>query len=251
VLTVMSQNICRGGQDRWSGLARIIRAVDPDILLLQEAKDFGRPERMKTVKEDLPGLKFHLAPSQVGGNVVAWRPDRLKRVVWETHLSGAVLYGFGTATFRMDELDVPLSVISAHLTPYSAAAAAQEAQVMIARLYRNNGLGLLGGDINHLPVSPDLDPDPDWSSVPPYNRSSRTIAGSRWTGDRIVGETLGQGDLVDVAACLAEQHGDFTLCGPTGIHGGIRVDQFRVTRALAPGGGVSAVSRRARPAGYR
>ncbi|RFS81453.1 hypothetical protein D0T12_31375 [Actinomadura spongiicola] len=49
------------------------------------------------------------------------------------------------------EVRVPLTAISAHLNPYSVLAAAPEAQLLAARLYRYGGMGVIGSDINHIP----------------------------------------------------------------------------------------------------
>src|SRR3569833_2199886 len=249
----MSQNICRGGdrdiygrpEDRWSKMSAIIREIDPHILLLQEAWGFAKT---------LPGMRMLIAPSRTGCNIGAYREDtlRLAKPRWETHLGYLTAYGFGIAAFALPgmtaapanvqdriarpEGELRLAVTSVHLTPYSAAAAAQEAQLLLSRSYRHDAIGLLGGDINHLPADPEFDPDPDWSKVPEYNVGSRTNPSEPdepIAGDRIVGRTLRQGQMTDVALHLAKKNNDRSLCAPTG-HGGIRVDQFHVTPALVP-----------------
>lgn len=246
-LTIKSWNICRGGnQDpygrpdpRWPGIAERLREDDPDVIFFQEAGAFRNPERLAAVKRDFPGMDVLIPPtprptSSVAGNAIAYRVDLLSLKYWDIGLSTATMYGFGVATFAVPGLAVPLSLSSVHLTPYSALVAAGEAQVILARLFRNGGVGLLGGDINHLPASPEFDPDPDWEAVPSYNRSSRALVGGPpYEGNRIVGQTLQLGDLVDVAPLMAERLGDRTLCRPT-ARGGIRVDAFHATPALAP-----------------
>src|SRR5699024_3668192 len=79
------------------------------------------------------------------------------------------------------------------------------------------------------------DPVPDPYEIPPYNRSARWEQGSdgAWRPNRIVGETLHRGGLVDVAPLLADRTNDKTLLEATG-HGRCRVDQFWVTPPLAP-----------------
>jgi len=90
------------------------------------------------------------------------------------------------------------------------------------------------GDVNHFPVG---DPPPDWSRIPPYNLSSRTLPplepGGPPRPNTIVGETLRQGGLIDVAAHLADRRGDAVLRGPTG-KGLVRVDQIHVAPPLLP-----------------
>jgi endonuclease/exonuclease/phosphatase family metal-dependent hydrolase len=129
---------------------------------------------------------------------------------------------------------VPLVVISTHLTPYSADQAACEAQLLAARVYRHGGLGLIAGDINHPAFD---DEEPDWSKVKPYNRSARCArrtGNEPWRSNRIVGQTLRDAELTDIAAHLADQRGEDSLRAPTGKAGLLRVDQVHVTPALVP-----------------
>src|SRR5258708_31545932 len=55
-----------------------------------------------------------------------------------------------------------------------------------------------------------------------------------WRADTIVGQTLRDGDLTDVAAYLADARDDIALRVPTGKAGLIRTDQIHVTPALVP-----------------
>lgn len=78
----------------------------------------------------------------------------------------------------------------------------------------------LGGDVNHCPILLDGEPEPDCQAVQPYNPSSRclrrTSTDEPWRGDQIVGMTLRDGDLVDVAAYVAADRKDLGLLAPTG-----------------------------------
>ncbi|MFI0485724.1 hypothetical protein [Actinomadura sp. 9N215] len=247
-LIVMSLNARYGGRwdgegradDRWAPLADLIADVRPHALLWQELTDWGRDPRWQAAAEqELErrgwGLRFLVAPSQVDFHTaVAYRPDRLARRHFETKYSHLTENGYGVAVLA--DRDAPdddpgLTVISAHLTAYSAQAASIEAQRMIARLHRYGGRGVLGGDINHMPVG---DAEPDWDAVEPYNRSARCLPrrspDEPWRGNRIVGEVLGVA-LTDVAAHLADTTGRLELRAPTAT-GGLRVDQFHVTKNL-------------------
>lgn len=244
MIRVMSLNVQRGGvrdadgggEDRWPGLAGLITAVGPDVVVLQEVggweSDLARQHAR--AEADL-GMRIHLRPSvnSAGGTAIAHRHG-LRWVATETQYATRMLHGFTHVCLDVG-LAWPLVVISAHLTPYSAQAAAQELQVIIGRAYRYGGLAVIGGDMNHVPLA---DPEPDWSRARPYNRSARThavaVSGERPRGDRIVAATARQGDLTDVAAHLAETHGDPSLRAPTGHHGGLRVDWFLTTPALRP-----------------
>lgn len=56
----------------------------------------------------------------------------------------------------------------------------------------------------------------------------------RWTSNLLVGQVLRNAGMVDVAAYLADQRDEPALRAPTGVHGGVRVDQAHVTAALVP-----------------
>ncbi|MFI0406559.1 hypothetical protein [Actinomadura sp. 3N508] len=249
-LTVMSLNFKYAGRTdsdgrpdpRWPDQVDIIRKVDPHILLGQEAHGWEADPRLQADAEHDLGMRAHVAPSKSGAHtVVMHRPDVLRWRHWETKYARESRHGFGVAVFDViadPKMKVPLTVISAHLHPSSAQKAATEAQVLIERLYRYGGMGLLGGDINHLGPA---DTDPDWSTVPPYNRSSRcyrrAVPDGPWLGNPLVALTLADGDLYDVAELIADREGDEAadkeLLAPTGHNGGVRTDQFWVTDNMA------------------
>ncbi|MFF5264645.1 hypothetical protein ACFY4C_37455 [Actinomadura viridis] len=245
----MSLNTQYGGQfdadgrpqRRWPAIADLITTVRPHIGLFQELTGWGRDPRLQAGAErDLQKrgwpMRFKVAPSGTDSHTaVAYHPDTFCWRQWETKYSHLAENGYGVAVLAPvdSDDDTPgLTVISAHLTAYSADAAAREAQRMIGRLHRYGGVGLLGGDINHLPLGDD---DPDWEALPPYNRSSRCLPCSSpdapWIGNRVVGQVLATAPLVDVAGHFADETEDLTLRAPT-APGGIRVDQFHVTPNL-------------------
>ncbi len=241
--TIFSQNIQYGGtrdadgahEDRWPGLVERITSVEPDVLLLQEADRWHTDARLKARAERELGMRAFVAPSPTTGlHTVAMVKHELRcSRPFEIKYSHLTHHGFGVAVLELPELAVPLTVISAHLHPNSAEAAAQEAQLIASRAYRYGGIGIVGGDINHVPLG---DPEPDWGSVQPYNRSSRALRSPDGTlkANRIVGEKLSLADLTDVAAHLADQRSDQSLRAVTARHGGVRVDQFHVTPPLVP-----------------
>jgi endonuclease/exonuclease/phosphatase family metal-dependent hydrolase len=130
-------------------------------------------------------------------------------------------------------------LISAHLCPYSAFTAAQEAAVLVGRAHRTGGpepaggYGIVAGDINHIPPG---DTAPPWDQVPPHDRVARSVIdadGTRYL-NTIVGRTLADGALVDVAAHLAEVRKDPGLRAWTGSTGMVRTDQIHITELLLP-----------------
>jgi endonuclease/exonuclease/phosphatase family metal-dependent hydrolase len=248
-LKIMSLNTRYGGrinadgrpEGRWPLLADLIADIDPHVLLLQELVGWrGDPRLQAAAEKDLADrdcpIRFKVAPSGTDSHTaVGRRTDALDWRQFETKYSDKVENGYGVAVLLPH--DAPdqapgLTVISAHLTAYSTDAAAHEAQRMIGRLYRYGGIGVLGGDINHMPVG---DPEPDWDAVQPYNRSSRCLPrhlpDDPWEGNRAVGHVLANGGLIDVAAHLARTRQQAELRAPT-APGGIRVDQIHVTGNL-------------------
>ncbi|KPI02975.1 Endonuclease/exonuclease/phosphatase [Actinobacteria bacterium OK074] len=239
-LTVMSQNVQYGADKdgRWDGIIPEIRSVEPQLLLLQEVDWLADPAAARAAGDAL-GMEVRVAPSRTLNTAVAWNPAALELLDIETKYSRELHHGYCAARFRplglAREWPEPLVAISTHLTPYSAQAAAQEVQLLIARAYRHGGIALLGGDINHMPLGDD---EIDWTRVKPYNRTSRCHRREHptdpWRGNRVVGQTLRDGEFTDVAAYLADRRSDPSLRGATGKHGLLRVDQVHVTPALVP-----------------
>lgn len=233
-MRLVTLNLLHGGltdgdgnpEDRWPGQANLLRRLDPDMVCIQEAHGWlaNRRSQQADAEADL-GMRVHLTPGPVTGTATAVAHRHSLR--WRLHDDAHASRIHGYTHVVLDTDAGPLSVISGHLTPYSAAGAAIEAQTLAARLYRHSKLGILAGDINHTPF--DGDGGLDWSTVQPYNRSSRTT-GTPETGlvpDRQVAEVFARADLTDVALHLR------TGVVPTG-KGGLRVDQAHVTRPLLP-----------------
>lgn len=87
-------------------------------------------------------------------------------------------------------------------------------------------------DINHQPPG---DREPPWDDVPAHDRSARTVASDPGLrANHIVGQILARGDLIDVAAYLADQRDDPSLRAWTGQIGKVRTDQMHITKDLLP-----------------
>ncbi|MFE7125000.1 hypothetical protein [Streptomyces sp. NPDC057617] len=238
----MSQNVQYGAdQDggRWEGIVADVRSERPQLVLFQEVDFLADPDKAEAAEKAL-GMLLVVAPSRNLPTAVAWDPACLELVDTETKYSKADMHhGYCAPRFRPLGLDnplpAPLVAISTHLTPYSAQAAAQEAQMLCARAYRYGGIAFVVGDINHPPLGDD---EPDWSLVQPYNRASRchrrTSPDEPWRGDRVVGEVFRDAEFTDVAAHVADVREDSSLRAPTGKAGLIRTDQAHVTPALKP-----------------
>lgn len=245
LITAIAQNMSHSGlytasgaadPDRWDGLMATIAQHRPDILFLQEIGRWGDHNRQPITRaEDALGMHMagYVLTDAGGGTGVMINPDTVQLQQWEDRYRRLVHHGLGVAVLRIPGLYTPLAVSSVHLNPYSAAAAAQEAQVLIARAYRYGGVGILGGDVNHFPADDHAVPDP--ATIPPCNRSSRWLMDDdgHLRPNRIVARTLMTGDLTDVAALIAHRTGDTTVLAATG-RGKCRVDQIWVTPPLVP-----------------
>ncbi len=244
-MTIAAQNMSHNGlytpdgdpdPGRWDGLMEAIDHHRPDVLLLQEVGRWTENNRTPIARaEQALGMRMVgiVTTPAGGGTALMINPDTVGWEQWEDRYAGQLHHGFGVAVLRLPGLDAPLAAISAHLTPYSATAAAQEAQILVARAYRYGGIGIIGGDINHFPFDDHAVPDPH--TIPPYNRAARWIrdeSGS-YRPDRAVAQVLASGGLADVAPLVAQRTGDASLLEATG-RGRCRVDQFWVTPPLVP-----------------
>ncbi|MFC5187014.1 exonuclease/endonuclease/phosphatase family protein [Actinomadura harenae] len=216
--------------------------MDTDLVLLQEVPELASDAVREKAETDL-GMRIAVSPTGFTEGclnaAIAWRQSLTVEGI-DVRYSRKLHHGYIGAHIGLDRDDgVPLTVISTHLDPTSATSAAQEAQQLVQRVWRTGGIGLIAGDINHMPLG---DPEPPWEQIHPHNRASRCLPraspGDEWRGNRIVGQVLMGGDLTDVAAHAAErastpQERD-ELLQMTGTHGRIRVDQIHATPALVP-----------------
>jgi hypothetical protein len=250
---------------RWDGLVEIFKASGPHIVMLSEmdwladpdAFEDGRLEvdqdAVERVRADL-GMELAVSLSKTRGHVaVAWDPDYLEYIDCETTYARTDFHhGYCAPRFWAGPrlrpllrrpLPVPFVAIATHLSPYYAPTAAGEAAILNARVHRFGGLGAIAGDINHCPVRVEGEPEIPWEELPSYNRSSRCLPRKSeddpWVGNEIVGQTLRDGGMTDVAAHLAtkpQRDGtgevDMSMLLPTGKNGKLRVDQGHVTAAL-------------------
>ncbi|MQS17891.1 endonuclease/exonuclease/phosphatase family protein [Streptomyces kaniharaensis] len=247
ILTIAIQNLQRGGlldadgghEDRWPLLAKRLAAVEPDLVLLQEAEGWETAGHRQLVRAERDlGMDGLIAPSRSGrGTALLYRRETLgRRIAWNTdYTADEMHHGFGVAGFDIG-LPAPLAVASIHLTPYSADKAVTEADFAASRAYRHGPYCILGGDINYPPAA---GPDPAWDRMRPYNRGTRTLltdpALGRQSGpvpDRRVAWKLAANGLNDAAWHLYQQTGNEALLHRTGADD--RIDQLWVSAPLAP-----------------
>lgn len=229
-LTIVVQNLAHGGlrngagdpENRWPRLAERIRSAGtPDLVLLQEAADWGKygHRQLGQAMRDLDMDALPLPPCGSGmPPAVLYRRETVGRWLnWNTDFAQETLHGFGVAVFDVG-LPAPLAVVSAHLNPFVADKARDEAKLIATRALRYGPYGIVAGDMNYPPADPDS-PAPDYAAMLPYNRSARTRlpseSGGRLVPDRRVTEVLAYTGFVDAAARLYEERGRRSCCaGP-------------------------------------
>lgn len=149
----MTWNIKTGGGTRLSAIVAVLHRERPDLLALQELRDFQRDDarRMREVADAL-GMTAHLAPSVFGQPVaILARPplelSRAKSIRWQLHHAAAVAT-VGTGRGQ-------LTVVSAHLNPFSPYRRLREARWLSARYASRKKLVVLAGDLNSLDPGTD------------------------------------------------------------------------------------------------
>ncbi|MEU4688289.1 endonuclease/exonuclease/phosphatase family protein [Actinoplanes sp. NPDC023714] len=211
----MTWNILNGGGDRLPAIVEVVREVRPDILAVQELRDFHRYEgsRLGAFAEAI-GMTAHLARPVVFGQPVAVlvRPPltvaRRTSVRWRLH--------HAAATVVVPTPAGPLTVVSTHLTPYSPYRRMREAIWLAARHASAGGLVALAGDLNGL--APGEDHTGALASLPDVYRR-RHVSPS------------GAADTRAVAAFLRAGFADLGRgAGPTVPTAGLRGAEFAETR---------------------
>ncbi|WP_328698563.1 hypothetical protein [Streptomyces sp. NBC_00342] len=151
---------------------------------------------------------------------------------WNTDFAQETLHGFGVAVFDVG-LPAPLAIVSAHLNPFVADRARDEAKLIATRALRYGPYGIVAGDINYPPADP-ASPSPDYAAMLPYNKSARTRlpseVGGQLVPDLRVTEMLAYTGFVDAAALLYEERGDQELLCKTATDD--RIDQLWASAPL-------------------
>lgn len=198
-LTIAVQNLGNGGlrngsgdpDHRWPQLVERINsaaarvgALQIDALLIQEAVDWDKygHRQLGVAMRDLDLDAVPIPPSRSGlPPALLYRRETLGRWRhWNTDFAQETLHGFGVAVFDVG-LPAPLAIVSAHLNPFVADKARDEAKLLATRALRYGPYGIVAGDINYPPVD-TASPSPDYAAMLPYNKSARTGSPARSTG---------------------------------------------------------------------
>ncbi|MBG0560251.1 endonuclease/exonuclease/phosphatase family protein [Actinoplanes aureus] len=184
----MTWNIRTGGGDRLPAIIEVVQAERPDILALQELRDFHRYGRMHDFATAV-GMTPHLARSVLGQPVaVLVRPPlrilRRSSVTWRLHHAAAIVEVATEAG--------PLRVVSTHLNPFWPYLRMREARWLAAR-YAGDRV-LIAGDMNGL--DPHGDHTEALAALPSmYRRRHLTPDGTPDTGAIAAFEAAGLVDL--------------------------------------------------------
>lgn len=250
-LTIAVQNLGHGGlrngsgdaDNRWPHLAERINSAAAkvgsehvDLALVQEAVEwtsYGH-RQLGIAMGDLDMDALPIPPSGSGyPPALLFRSETVGRWRhWNTDFAQETLHGFGVAVFDVG-LPAPLAVVSAHLNPFVADKARDEAKLIATRALRYGPYGLVAGDINYPPADPSS-PAPDYAEMRPYNRSARTRlpseADRQLVPDRRVTEMLSYSGFADAAWTLYQERGDKELLRKTATDD--RIDQLWVSEPL-------------------
>ncbi len=221
-LRVMSWNIKTGGYDRkgdrLDAIAAVIVRERPDVLALQELRNFGRQGAARLHRlAGAVGMTPHLARSLLGQPVAV-----LVRPPLEIHRRTSVSWRLHHAAAAVDA--GPLTVVSVHLNPFSPPRRRREAVWLAHRFGR--GPVLITGDLNGL--DPGTDHTETLARLPGiFHRRHVDAAGQVDT--RGV-ETFAQAGLVDLWKVAGDGDG---LTVPTTQGGGNEFSRMRLDYAFA------------------
>nr|QLK00081.1 endonuclease/exonuclease/phosphatase family protein [Micromonospora carbonacea] len=239
MLRMMTWNIKTGGRDRTGPgrldrVARVVAAWRPDLLAAQELRGFDSGGVLAGFAAAV-GMRPYLARSRFGQPVAVLVRPPLRVVA-----AGPVRRPFHHAAVRVTvATDAgPLTVLGAHLDPYSGLRRRVEAGWLAAAVGRVPGAGpgalaLLAGDLNTL--APGTDHTDRVARLPAAYRRRHLRRDGRTVETRAVARLAAAG-LVDLYDALAP--GDEVATAPTRHGGGaefsgMRLDYLLGTPALA------------------
>lgn len=172
-MRVLSWNILNGGDDggdrfRWRSQAQLIRELNPDVLLMQEARHFAADggSRLFQAEADLRMRSLLAVAPHTGQHTAVFLHPDLRPVRFEpdaVHFHHALAH----AHVAVPGLDEPVQLASMHLSPLSPALRTAEVG-WLAGLAAPGTLALVAGDANSLaPGDPE---PPDWAELPAFQR---------------------------------------------------------------------------------
>ncbi|MBI2933302.1 MAG: endonuclease/exonuclease/phosphatase family protein [Planctomycetes bacterium] len=168
MLRVLTYNVLEGGADRAMGertepILDVLRETAPDVAVLVEANGFDQEARRRVFEEATNMRAFvttaptgyHVAILVGRGHQVAWHAPEPGRFF---HAAAALAIDLPTKVVKgATNLPRRLTVVAAHLDPFSPEARLAEARVL-ARHANPLDRVVLMGDFNALPPDDPIDP---------------------------------------------------------------------------------------------
>ena len=236
-LNVLTYNTLFAGRDgaadgRAQAQMALIRELQPDVFLMQEAKGFDANGGAWLYEmEHAIGMRGFLAVApRTGQNVAIFIREPLRAVRFETDNTN-FHHALARLTVVVPGFDQPITFFSVHLCPNGSDARRREAAYLALHAVPNH-LTLIAGDFNS--ASPK-DPEPqDWPTLAPFHRV-RYLAADLRSIDHSVLAHLEAAGWVDIGAQLDTSK---TPTVPTVAYrdaefATMRCDYFLATRALA------------------
>lgn len=181
-----------------------IEEVNPDVLLVQEAKQFEANgyRRFYEVEVALNRRGFLALAPHTGQNTAIFVSDGIQPISFESdsiHFHHAAAFG----TFKIPGFEQPITFVSVHLCPFGPHVRLTEA-AYLSSYAAPNKLTIVAGDFNS--VSP-YDPEPiGWETLPSHFQA-RYLSPDGKTADKRILETLYQAGFIDLAHRF-NQHSD-------------------------------------------
>jgi endonuclease/exonuclease/phosphatase family metal-dependent hydrolase len=228
MLTVMSFNILDGavgygpstGSGRWEAIVDIVSQERPDVLVLCECNGFDSDGSARLYQmEQRTGLRGNLALAATGYHVGIFA----RNARW---IYAKPLLGFYHAALRV-KLEIagePLTVVGAHLCPFSAQLRLGEAEILAYDAKPDERV-LLMGDLNAL--SPLDDTGEALNAMSPQRRARHR--GTSGQADTRALEALMAAGFVD----LADRLGTREYTYPTALREELSKPRVRIDYALA------------------
>ncbi|MFE2864979.1 endonuclease/exonuclease/phosphatase family protein [Embleya sp. NPDC059259] len=174
-MRVGSYNLLNGGGDRFPSQMAVLRAMDLDLVALQEVQHGIRDDHaLECAIANELGMQTTLAPSASHGChlVLAWNPAKLRRVGYTADAAeGNFHHTLQRVEFVVPDTGAPLTVLHTHLDPFSGDDRESEAR-WLTEYAAPGRRTLLLGDLNTIGA---FDPEPDWSTLPAHLHSRHRL----------------------------------------------------------------------------
>lgn len=229
----MTYNIRTGGVDRGRGsrldaIAEVVAGQRPDLLAVQELRDFDRSGGPLRRFAEAVGMRPFLASSLFGQPVAVFlRPPArhvaTRAVRWRLHHAAAAV--------RVPTDRGVLTVVGTHLNPYFGERRLREARRLAGWFARPGAMVLLMGDLNTL--DPGEDHTDTVARLPlAYRRRHQRRVGRTTVVDTRAVAALAQAGFVDLWRTVGTGSG---ATAPTSRGGGAEFSGMRLDYLLASG----------------